>query len=80
MMVRAAHRHELRLVFETRNLIPSVEMKLRASLMRTEGRCRHFRLDCPEGDDVIWPAWINLYRGADGSMHPEKQPFDSWPA
>ncbi len=50
-MLRAANMHELRLAFETRNMILSAEMKLRASLMRTESRCSHYRLDYPELDD-----------------------------
>jgi succinate dehydrogenase/fumarate reductase flavoprotein subunit len=78
-LLRAANMHELRLAFETRNMILSAEMKLRASLMRTESRCSHFRLDYPEVDDKNWRAWINLYRGQDGSMQLEKQPFSSWP-
>ncbi len=78
-MLRAANMHELRLAHETRNMILSAEMKLRASLFRTESRCSHYRLDFPEIDDVNWRAWINIYRGADGSMQLEKQPFDTWP-
>ncbi|WP_372840456.1 FAD-binding protein [Phaeovulum sp.] len=79
-MLRAANMHELRLVFETRNMILSAEMKLRASLMRTESRCSHYRLDYPEIDDVNWLAWINIHKGADGTMQLVKQPFDAWPA
>lgn len=78
-MLRAANMHELRLAFETRNMILSAEMKLRASLMRTESRCSHYRLDYPEVDDKNWRAWINLYKGANGSMQLEKQPFNTWP-
>ncbi|MEB8386951.1 FAD-binding protein [Rhodobacteraceae bacterium KMM 6894] len=79
-MLRAANMHELRLAFETRNMILSAEMKMRASLMRTESRCSHYRLNYPEVDDVNWRAWINIHQGADGSMQLEKQPFDQWPA
>ena len=79
-MLRAANLHELRLAFETRNMILTAEMKLRASLMRTESRCSHYRLDYPNVDDDNWRAWINLYRGEDGSMQLEKQPFDTWPS
>ena len=78
-MLRAANMHELRLAFETRNMILSAEMKLRASLMRTESRCSHYRLDYPELDDENWRAWINIHQSADGSMQLEKQPFDTWP-
>ena len=78
-MLRAADMHELRLAHETRNMILSAEMKLRASLMRTESRCSHYRLDYPDVDDVNWRAWINIHRGDDGSMQLEKQPFGTWP-
>jgi succinate dehydrogenase/fumarate reductase flavoprotein subunit len=78
-MLRAANMHELRLAHETRNMILSAEMKLRASLMRTESRCSHYRLDYPEVDDVNWRAWINIHKGQDGRMRLTKQPFDSWP-
>ena len=78
-MLRAADLHELRLAFETANMIISAEMKLKASLMRKESRCSHFRLDYPETDAENWNAWINIYKGGDGSMQFEKQPFGSWP-
>lgn len=78
-MLRAADLHELRLAHETANMIVSAEMKLRASLMRTESRCSHYRLDYPEVDDVNWRAWINISQGANGEMMLEKQPFDDWP-
>ena len=78
-MLRAGDLHELRLVFETSNMIISAEMKLKASIMRKESRCSHFRLDYPEMDTKNWNAWINIYKGGDGSMKLEKQPFDSWP-
>ena len=78
-MLRAGDLHELRLVFETSNMIISAEMKLKASIMRKESRCSHFRLDYPEMDTKNWNAWINIYKGSDGSMKLEKQPFDSWP-
>ena len=78
-MLRAADLHELRLAYETANMITVAEMKLKASIMRTESRCSHYRLDYPEMDTKNWNAWINIYKGADGSMQLEKQSFDSWP-
>ena len=77
--LRAADMHELRLAHETANMILSAEMKLRASLMRKESRCSHFRLDYPEPDYKNWNAWINIYRESDGKMKLEKQDFSSWP-
>jgi succinate dehydrogenase/fumarate reductase flavoprotein subunit len=78
-LLRAKDMHELRLVHETRNTIISAEMKLKASLMRKESRCSHYRLDYPDLDDKNWRAWINIYKGSDGNMQFEKQPFDRWP-
>jgi succinate dehydrogenase/fumarate reductase flavoprotein subunit len=79
-LLRASDLHELRLAHETANMIVSAEMKLKASLMRTESRCSHYRLDYPDMDDENWRAWINIYKGQDGNMQFEKQPFGSWPA
>ena len=78
-LLRAKDMHELRLVHETKNMIISAEMKLKASLMRKESRCSHYRLDYPDMDDKNWQAWINIYKGADGNMQFEKQPFDRCP-
>ena len=78
-LLRAADMHELRLAHETSNMIISAEMKLRASIMRKESRCSHYRLDYPEVDEKNWQAWINLFKGVDGTMQLEKQNFDSWP-
>lgn len=75
--LRASNLHELRLAHETKNMVISAEMKLRASLMRKESRCSHFRLDYPEMDNENWQAWINIFKGNDGTMQLEKQPFDS---
>ncbi|MFA6810376.1 MAG: FAD-binding protein [Desulfoplanes sp.] len=79
-MLKAADLHELRLAHETANMILNAEMKLKASIMRKESRCSHFRLDYPKMDTKNWNAWINIYKGSDGSMRFEKQPFDQWPA
>ncbi len=79
-MLRAADMHELRLAHETGNMIISAEMKLRASIMRKESRCSHYRLDFPELDNKNWQAWINIRKGNDGRMKLEKQTFDSWPS
>lgn len=72
--------HELRLAHETANMIVSADMKLRASIMRTESRCSHYRLDYPDVDDENWRAWINIYKDDQGNMQLEKQAFDAWPS
>jgi succinate dehydrogenase/fumarate reductase flavoprotein subunit len=76
--IKASDMHELRLAHETINMVISAEMKLKASLMRKESRCSHFRLDYPELDNVNWQAWINIYKDKDGEMAFEKQPFGTW--
>ena len=73
-MLRAANMHELRLACETRNMILSAEMKLRASLMRTESRCSHYRLDYPEVDDENWRAWINIHQAPTGRCSLKSSP------
>lgn len=78
-MLLAEDRHQLRLAHETRNMIVTAEMKLKASLMRKESRCSHYRLDYPEIDNENWQAWINIYKDVEGNMQLEKQAFGSWP-
>ena len=79
-LLRASDLHELRLAHETVNMIISAEMKLRASIMRKESRCSHYRLDYPKMDNKNWRAWINIYKGKEGKMKLEKQPFGTWPS
>jgi len=74
-MLRAADMHELRLAHETTNMIMNAEMKLKASIMRKESRCSHYRLDYPDVDDKNWRAWINIFKGDNGEMKFEKQAF-----
>ncbi len=73
--LRAANLHELRLAHETANMIVSAEMKLKASLLRKESRCSHYRLDYPDMDNENWQVWINIFKGPDGEMKFEKQKF-----
>ena len=78
-LLRASDLHDLRLAFETKNMIITAEMKLKASLMRTESRCSHYRLDYPDVDYKNWQSWINIFKGENGEMQFEKQPFNTWP-
>lgn len=77
--LKASDLHELRLSHETKNMIITAEMKLKASLMRNESRCSHFRLDYPNLDNKNWQAWINIYKSKKGKMKFEKQSFGTWP-
>lgn len=73
--IKASDMHELRLAHETKNMILSAKMKLKASLFRKESRGSHFRLDYPNSDDTNWSAWVNIFKNKDGKMKLEKQPF-----
>jgi len=79
-MLMADDLHRLRLAHETENMIISAEMKLKASIMRTESRCSHYRLDYPDIDYKNWQAWINIHQDEKGEMQLQKQDFDKWPA
>ncbi len=72
--------HELRLVFETRNMVTNAEMKMRASLFRTESRGMHYREDYPRRVDPDWLAWV-MIKEVDGKMTLYKKPIPKewWP-
>jgi succinate dehydrogenase/fumarate reductase flavoprotein subunit len=72
--------HELRLAHETRNMVLNAEMRLRASLFRTESRGCHYREDYPRRDDPNWLAWVKL-KERDGEMKITKEPIPKkwWP-
>jgi succinate dehydrogenase/fumarate reductase flavoprotein subunit len=57
----------------------NAEMKLRASLFRTESRGTHYREDYPARDDDDWLAWVLLQMGPDGQMNVTKELIpDEW--
>ncbi|MFC1891682.1 FAD-binding protein [Thermodesulfobacteriota bacterium] len=66
--------HELRLAHETRNMILNAEMKLKASLFRTESRATHYREDFPARNDNEWLAWVILKKDGD-NMKLYKKPL-----
>ena len=71
--------HELRLAHETANMVMNAEMKLRASLFRTESRGTHYREDYPARNDEEWLAWVLLERGPDGQMVATKETIpEAW--
>jgi succinate dehydrogenase/fumarate reductase flavoprotein subunit len=72
--LKAEDTHGLRLVQETRNMVLNAEMRLRASLYRTESRGNHFREDYPARDDGEWLAWVKI-REENGRMVLEKVPI-----
>ncbi len=71
----ARDQHELRLVHETGNMVLNAEMRLRASIFRTETRGCHYREDYPLRDDEEWLAWVLLRKGVAGAMEVVKQPI-----
>ncbi len=77
----AADTHELRLAHETRNMVLNAEMRMRASLFRTESRGCHYREDYPRRDDPTWLAWVKLGQDEDGNMKVMKEPIPKewWP-
>ena len=79
-LVRARDAHELRKAHETANTILNAEMRLRASLFRTESRCGHFREDFPRRSDPDWLAWVVLQKRGD-TMGVSKVPIprEWWP-
>jgi succinate dehydrogenase/fumarate reductase flavoprotein subunit len=72
--------HELRLAHETKNMVLNAEMRLRASLLRTESRGCHYREDHPLREDPDWLAWV-LLQERDGQMVAFKRPIPEawWP-
>jgi succinate dehydrogenase/fumarate reductase flavoprotein subunit len=72
--------HEWRMAHETRNMVLIAEMRLRASLFRTESRGNHFREDYPRREDPTWLAWVKL-RQEQGGMKLWKEPIPEewWP-
>jgi len=79
-MLFAHDPHELRLAHETKNMILNAEMRLRASLLRTESRGCHYREDYPRRDDPNWLAWV-LLKEENGRMKAFKKPVPKewWP-
>jgi succinate dehydrogenase/fumarate reductase flavoprotein subunit len=72
--------HDLRLAHEVKSMILNTEMKLRASLYRTESRGSHYREDYPGRDDPAWLVWVKI-KDENGSMKLSKEPIPQkwWP-
>ncbi len=79
-MLTAKDGHEWRLAQETRNMALIAEMRLRASLFRTESRGTHLREDFPRRRDPEWLAWVKM-REESGEMKLSKEPVPEawWP-
>jgi succinate dehydrogenase/fumarate reductase flavoprotein subunit len=76
--LKAEDTHDLRLVHDVTNMLQNCEMKLRASLFRTESRGTHYREDFPARDDKNWLAWVTIRKNA-GKMELTKRPIpEAW--
>jgi succinate dehydrogenase/fumarate reductase flavoprotein subunit len=78
--ILATDAHEWRMAIEAKNMALDAEMRLRASLFRTESRGSHFREDYPQRDDPAWLAWVKL-KEEQGQMKVIKEPVPQkwWP-
>jgi len=78
--VMAKDPHEWRMAYEAKNMALIAEMRLQASLFRTESRGSHFREDYPRRDDPTWLAWVKL-KEKDGKIAAFKEPLPGkwWP-
>jgi len=70
--LRASDLHGLRKAHEVKNMLLNAEMKLRASLFRTESRGNHYREDYPNSNDNDWLAWVVMQKDDNGDMQLEK--------
>lgn len=57
-------------------MILNAEMKLKASLFRTESRGNHYREDYPETNDKDWLAWVVIEKDKGGEMKLSKVPVN----
>lgn len=78
--LKAKDAHEWRNAQEIKNIALITEMRLRASLFRTESRGAHIREDYPRRDDPTWLAWVKL-KEEQGEMKLSKEPVPKewWP-
>jgi succinate dehydrogenase/fumarate reductase flavoprotein subunit len=70
----ATDTHDLRLAHEVKNMLLNAEMKLKASLFRTESRATHYREDYPARNDKDWLAWV-VISNENGKMTLKKVPI-----
>ena len=79
--LRASDMRELIKARETRTMVLSAEMTLRASMMRKETRENIFyREDYPNADNAKWLKWIVVEKGESGDMKffQEDVPFERY--
>lgn len=75
----AADPHYLVDLLEVRNMTLIAEAWLRASMMRTESRCSHYREDYPRRDNDNWMKWILVgYDGKKFNLHTKPLPMEQY--
>ena len=79
--IKAEDPHGWRMAQEAKNIALDTEMRLRASLYRTESRGTHFRQDYPRRDDPKWLSWVKVKQDEQGRMQVTKKsiPRKWWP-
>ncbi len=71
--------HELRKAHDVRNMVQLSEVIAKASLLRTESRRAHYRLDHPTRDDRNWLKWvIASLDGDEVRLSTENIPLEKW--
>jgi len=64
---------------DVRSMALMAEMFLKASLMRTESRASHYRIDYPSRDDKNWLKWIKIgYEDGKLCLHTERLPLERY--
>ncbi|MBI4316878.1 MAG: FAD-binding protein [Chloroflexi bacterium] len=77
--VAATDPHQLKKYHDIRNMLQVVDLSARASLLRTESRQSHYRLDYPKRDDANWLKWILVKRDGEGPrIWTEDIPLNKW--
>lgn len=71
--------HDLQKFHNVRNMLPLADVAARASLLRTESRRGHFRLDYPHRDDENWLKWVVAKQAGDEvKIWTEDIPIAKW--
>ena len=71
--------HQLTKLRAAQDMTLLAELSLRASLMRTESRASHYRLDYPCRDDENWLNWIIISQKDNNfAFYKEPLPLDKY--
>ena len=73
----AKNPHELRKVHDVRNMAILAQVCAQSSLLRTESRVAHFRIDYPKRNDREWLKWITA-KLVDGQIKLKTEDIPIW--